>query len=356
MALIELNRVSKAFPGAGKKAVDNLSLHIETGQIVTLLGPSGCGKTTILRLLAGFERPDAGSIMLGGRSVARDRCWIPPEKRGIGMVFQDYALFPHMTVAQNVAFPIAGRRDREKAERVAEMLRLAGLEGLADRYPHKLSGGQQQRVALARALSPKPLVVLLDEPFSNLDTGLKERMREEICEMIKKTATTAVFVSHDQKDALAISDQILVLKDGAAVQQGTPREVYRFPASPFVAGFVGQSNIMPGTVTGDENIIETPIGPVPCFHNHGARTGEMVLLSIRPDSFEYCEKGEVRGTLTKTIFVGNAIEAVFSADGADGQKLELQAHLHPEQDIRVGDPVRFKVLPDFVAVVSSQSS
>jgi iron(III) transport system ATP-binding protein len=351
MALIEINRVSKAFPGAGKKAVNNLSFHIETGQIVTLLGPSGCGKTTILRLLAGFERPDAGTIKLNGRCVAGDGSWVPPEKRGIGMVFQDYALFPHMTVAQNIVFPIAGRRDINKEQRIAEMLRLAGLEGLAGRYPHELSGGQQQRVALARALCPEPVVVLLDEPFSNLDVGLKERMREEICEIIKKTATTAVFVSHDQKDALAVSDQILVLRDGVLVQQGTPREIYQYPASPFVAGFVGKSNILPGTVTDDTNIIETLTGPVPCFHNHGARPGEKVLLSVRPDSFELSEDGGVQGVIIKSVFVGNAIEAVLCTESIDGTRLEMQVHIHPEKDVRVGDTLRFKVLPDFVAVI-----
>ncbi len=356
MALIEIAGITRAFSGTGKKAVNDLSTQIEKGQIFTLLGPSGCGKTTTLRLLAGFERPDRGSITIAGRCVAGKGCWVPPEERGIGMVFQDYALFPHMTVTQNIAFPIARRKGAEKAQRVAAMLRLTGLEGLAARYPHELSGGQQQRVALARALCPEPLVVLLDEPFSNLDTGLKERMREEVCEIIKKTATTAVFVSHDQKDALAISDQIVILKEGMLVQQGTPRDVYQFPEDPFVACFVGRSNILPGTVTGNVNFISTPVGIVPCYHNHGAQTGAEVMLSIRPDSFELCENGEVQGTLIKSVFVGNAIEATFRAVGTTGQGFELQAHIHPEIVVQVGETVRFKVLPDFVAVVNFQSS
>lgn len=161
----------------------------------------------------------------------------------------------------------------------------------------------------------------------------------------------AVFVSHDQKDALAVSDQIVVLQDGALAQQGTPREIYQYPAGPFVAGFVGKSNIFPGTVSNDENIIETLIGPVPCFHNHGARPGKKVLLSVRPDSFELCEYGGVRGHLVKAVFVGNAVEAVISAEGMDGTRVELQVHIHPEKDVRVGDTLQFKVLPDFVAVI-----
>jgi len=351
MALIEIRQVSKTFPGSVKKAVDSLFLELERGQIVTLLGPSGCGKTTTLRMLAGFERPDTGSIIIDGQCVAGDGCWVPPEKRGIGMVFQDYALFPHMTVTQNIAFPIGKLKTPDKEQRVKEMLQLTGLEGLAHRYPHELSGGQQQRVALARALSPKPLVVLLDEPFSNLDTGLKTRMREEICEIIKQTGTTAIFVSHDQKDALAISDLIIVMKDGVKVQQGTPREIYRFPENPFVAGFIGQTNILSGVVTDDENIIETPIGKVPCFHNHGERPGDKVLLSIRPDSFELCSNGGIEGVLTKSVFVGNAIETTFVTGTTEGRTLEIQAHIHPEEDIRIGERVCFKVLPDFVAIL-----
>jgi len=215
-----------------------------------LLGPSGCGKTTLLRLIAGFERPQAGSIYLSGRPVAGPQ-WLPPEKRGIGMVFQDYALFPHLTVAKNVAFGLSAgqRRARTHAQnrrrRVAEVLTLVGLRGLEDRYPHQLSGGQQQRVALARALAPRPPIVLLDEPLSNLDAKVRLQLRQDLRDIFKAANVSGIFVTHDQEEALSVCDRVAVMHDGQLVQVGTPQELYNAPISRFVAEFVTQANFIP---------------------------------------------------------------------------------------------------------------
>ena len=231
----------KAFGGA--RAVDGVTLEVEAGAICALLGPSGCGKTTTLRLIGGFERPDAGIVEIGGRVVAGPGTFEPPERRRVGMVFQDYALFPHFDVAGNVAYAL-GRR--ASPQRVAEVLRLVGLERLADRHPHELSGGQQQRVALARALAPTPATILLDEPFSNLDAGLRARVRQETREILLAAGVTAVFVTHDQEEALSLADTVAVMRDGRIAQYGTPEHVYGRPADHWVAAFLGDAVILRG--------------------------------------------------------------------------------------------------------------
>ena len=238
---IELKAVRKTYLGNEEPAVKNLSLRVEKGSIITLLGPSGCGKTTTLRLIAGFERADSGSIALAGKIVSDSDTWIPPEKRGVGMVFQDYALFPHLNVFNNVGF---GYKEKDREKRVYEVLALVNLRGYENRFPHELSGGQQQRVALARALARNPVVVLLDEPFSNLDADLRNQMRRDVASIIRNAGATAVFVTHDQKDALAVSDQVVVMKDGQIEQIGSPREIYQFPETEFVATFeIGRAHV-----------------------------------------------------------------------------------------------------------------
>jgi iron(III) transport system ATP-binding protein len=224
-------------------AVDGLDLHAEPGRITTLLGPSGCGKTTTLRLIAGFERPDGGTIALGGRTLSGPGEFVPPERRRIGLVFQDYALFPHHDVAGNVAYALPGA-DRS---RVAELLALVGLEGVATRHPHELSGGQQQRVALARALAAEPAAILLDEPFSNLDATLRDRMRREVRRILAEAGATSIFVTHDQEEALSIADTVAVMRDGRIEQIGAPEEVYERPSSRWVAEFLGEAEVLPGT-------------------------------------------------------------------------------------------------------------
>jgi iron(III) transport system ATP-binding protein len=236
--ILQFDGVSKWF--GESQAVADVSLSLPQG-ILALLGSSGCGKTTLLRLIAGFEQPQTGSIEIAGRKVASNNCWIPPEQRRLGMVFQDYALFPHLTVVENVAFGLK-KQEKDAAKRLIE---LVGLTGLEKRYPYQLSGGQQQRVALARALAPQPPLVLLDEPLSNLDVQVRLRLREEIRDILKATGTSAVFVTHDQEEALAIADLVAVMSKGKLEQIGTPQEVYTQPSSRFVAEFVTGANFIP---------------------------------------------------------------------------------------------------------------
>jgi iron(III) transport system ATP-binding protein len=229
-------------------AVCGVSLDVSEGRFLALLGPSGCGKTTMLRLIAGFETPDQGTIEVGGRGVAGPGVVVPPERRRVGMVFQEYALFPHLTVEENTAFGLKGQSNRE--QRVHEVLRLVGLEGVKHRLPHALSGGQQQRVALARALAPDPGVILLDEPFSNLDAALRQRVRTEVRHILREAGVTAIFVTHDQEEAFSLADDVAVMMDGRIVQIGTPERLYRRPETHIIATFLGEANFLPGQAKG----------------------------------------------------------------------------------------------------------
>ncbi|TVQ21712.1 MAG: ABC transporter ATP-binding protein [Leptolyngbya sp. DLM2.Bin15] len=262
--IVQLNELTKYFPRLANPAADAVSLTLEQGELLALLGPSGCGKTTLLRLIAGFEQPDAGQIAIAGQVVSGDGCWQGPEHRGIGMVFQDYALFPHLTVFDNIAFGLPNTRGKAKMERrrrVVEAIALVGLDGMEQRYPHELSGGQQQRVALARALAPRPLLVLLDEPLSNLDVQVRLRLRQELRAILKKAGTTAIFVTHDQEEALSMADRVGVMNQGCLEQVGTPEELYQHPQSRFVADFVTQANFLPAQRQG--NLWHTEIGDFP---------------------------------------------------------------------------------------------
>ena len=345
---IELQSVSKTYMGSLKKAVGDFSLKVDKGSIVTLLGPSGCGKTTLLRLIAGFEKADTGSILISGNPVSHQNTWIPPEKRGIGMVFQDYALFPHLTVFENIGF---GYTQKDKKKRVLEVLELVNLHQLENRYIHELSGGQQQRVALARALAKRPSVILLDEPFSNLDTDLKMTMRYEMKRIIKESNSTAVFVSHDQKDALAVSDKIVVMKDGVIQQIGTSKEIYRHPKNRFVASFVGRSNILEGIISDDGTSVHTSIGIVQCNQSRPSCCGKKVCLSIRPDCLEISDNSELRGKIKQYSYTGDRIDAIVTVTTSDGSSQDLLLHTPPEKEINIGDTVCFNVIPNFISVV-----
>ncbi len=266
MSALELDAVVHAYDGV--PALRGVSLAVGPGELVCLVGPSGCGKTTLLRVAAGLERPAAGAVRVAGRLVEGERVHVPPEKRGIGMVFQDYALFPHLDVARNVAYGLRRRRRAERARRVAEMLALVGLEERAARHPHELSGGEQQRVALARALAPAPSILLLDEPFSSLDATERGRVREETRAILRASGAAAVLVTHDGEEALQLGERVCVLRAGAVEQIGTPSDVYFRPAGVFVATFFGDANVLDATVA--DGAAHTPLGalaldPPPAF-------------------------------------------------------------------------------------------
>lgn len=346
MADIKIQTLTKTYPGAAVPAVDNITLNISKGEIITFLGPSGCGKTTALRLIAGFESPDRGDVFFDGRKITG----VLPEKRHVGMVFQDYALFPHLNVRENIGFGLDS--SRERGRRIEEMLNLVGLEGHGDKMPDMLSGGQQGRVALARALVRRPAVVLLDEPFGSLDADLRSRMQQDVTSIVKKAGATAVFVTHDQKEAMTISDRIAVMRDGRLEQVGAAREIYQHPETRFVAGFVGDSNILTGVMGKDGRSVKTSIGDVPCRHTHGHGHGDAVTICIRPCAFERDESGPVRGRIIKTTFTGDNTDAVLEVPLRDGRDAKFKVHLHPEDSIEEGEKASFRIIPYFVAVVS----
>jgi iron(III) transport system ATP-binding protein len=279
--ILDLQNLVKQYSPETPPAVNAVTLTLHQGDLLSFLGPSGCGKTSLLRLIAGFERPQTGTIEIAGRKVAGLGHWIPPEQRGVGMVFQDYALFPHLSVAQNVAFGLPEARKGTRSptrQRVAEVLQLVGLQGLEQRHPHQLSGGQQQRVALARTLAPRPQLVLLDEPLSNLDVQVRLRLRQELRSILKAAGTSAIFVTHDQEEALSISDWVAVMRGGKLEQWGRPEEIYREPATRFVAEFVTQANFIPATW--QSGVWETEVG---CFNGDRNGTGDRADLMVRQE-------------------------------------------------------------------------
>jgi len=270
-------QISKSYQ-PGLAAVCDLSLTVQQGEIVALLGPSGCGKTTTLRLIAGFERPDAGCIAIGGHIVAEGRRFVPPEQRQVGMVFQNYALFPHLSVGENVAYGLTRTRQDRQA-RVREVLSLVDLRGLETRLPHQLSGGQQQRVALARALAPRPQVLLLDEPFSGLDAGLRDQVRGDVLRILRESAATVLFVTHNQDEALFMGDRIAVMHQGHIEQVGTPEAVFGAPATRFVAEFMGAAFFLPALA--QAHGLQTELGFLP--QPVTLAPGTQVEVAARPD-------------------------------------------------------------------------
>lgn len=275
--LLSIRNITKRFAHNLPPVVEDLSFEVYAGEIFALLGPSGCGKTTTLRLIAGFERANAGEIRMEGQCFADSNVHLPPEVRGVGIVFQEYALFPHLNVLQNVAFGLKKLPAKLRDERVMTVLDMVGMTPFKDRKPHQLSGGQQQRVALARSIAPSPKLILLDEPFSNLDAGMRHSTREEIRALLKGAGMSAVFVTHDQEEALCFADRLAVMQDGRIEQIGTPEKVYHRPQTPFVADFLGVTNLITGEAEGD--CAQTPLGR---FRIAPSARGK-VLLSIRPE-------------------------------------------------------------------------
>ncbi|MCS7221794.1 MAG: ABC transporter ATP-binding protein [Anaerolineae bacterium] len=277
--LLELERVSKTYDGT--PAVREVSLQIAQGEMVALLGPSGCGKTTLLRVIAGLETPDAGVVRFGGQDMAG----VPAHRRGFGLMFQDYALFPHRDVAQNVAFGLEMQGwDRARIiRRVSEMLELVGLKGYERRRVFELSGGEQQRVALARSLAPQPRLLMLDEPLGSLDRALREQLLEELRRILRQVGVTTIYVTHDQQEAFALADRVVILRAGRVVQEGMPEEVYCHPVDSFVAYFLGLPNLIPGRVVGPEHV-ETALGTLIVSDAGGCASGERVTVLIRPEA------------------------------------------------------------------------
>lgn len=298
--LVTVEDVSKTYARNSPPAVSHLGFTLRRREILAILGPSGSGKTTILRLIAGFDRPDAGRILLDGRPVSGEGAWVEPEDRRMGMVFQDYALFPHLTLLDNVAFGLRNESRKSRSDTARSVLDVVGMADLARRYPHEISGGQQQRVALARALAPDPLVLLLDEPFSNLDSDMRAEMREELLRILQGSETSAVVVTHDQEEAFALADRIGVLNRGGLEQISRPEVLYGEPRTRFVADFVGQSDFVPGVVRG---VIETELGSFP--NASGLPDGSRVELLARPDEVEVEASEDGNGVVARRRFRGS---------------------------------------------------
>ncbi|MDO3378943.1 ABC transporter ATP-binding protein [Geoalkalibacter halelectricus] len=321
--VLELDGISQAY--GSHLVVDNLSLRLEKGRIGCLLGASGCGKTTVLRTISGFESLLAGEIRLNGRTVSRPGQTLPPAKRGIGMVFQDYALFPHLSIFDNVAFGLRGFGRAEKIVRVNEMLELVGLKQEQQKYPHEISGGQQQRVALARALAPRPDLLLLDEPFSNLDVTLRERLSLEVRDILKAYGATALFVTHNQQEAFAVADQIGVMSEGRMLQWAGPHELYHRPTDTFVARFVGEGVLLPGVVrTKDE--VETGLGLLKGDFSAATEVGGAVSVLVRPEDVVHDDDWPIKAEVVRRNFRGASI--LYTLRLAGGELVQAQVPSH----------------------------
>ncbi len=329
--------------------VEELSFSVNEGEISSLLGPSGCGKTTLLQAIAGFNPIHTGTIQLQGRTIAQVQDALPPEQRGIGMVFQDYALFPHLSVHDNLGFGLKKLPRRERDARIAEALELVQLSHLADRYPHQLSGGQQQRVALARALAPKPRLLLMDEPFSNLDTELRRTLATEVRDILKRADMTAIMVTHDRDEAFAISDHIGVLDNGRLLQWDRPEVIYHQPATPVVASFVGDGAFMEGNVR-EDGWIETELGVLPNPGDHWP-VGVSLDIFVRPDEITVDNTG-VEARILSRAFLGTQTRYTFQL--ASGRRLDAVFRaLHRFSE---GDKVRIKLHTDHLVAFPSKAN
>ena len=334
--LLTVESITKRF--ADTPVVKDVSFTVYPGEIFALLGPSGCGKTTTLRIIAGFEQADAGTISMAERSLANDSVYVPPESRGIGFVFQDYALFPHKNVLDNVAFGLRKVPKKTRRERALEVLDMVGMTDLHARLPHHLSGGEQQRVALARSIIARPKLLLLDEPFSSLDPGLRQTTRDEVRALLKSEGISAVLVTHAQEEALSFAERLAVMKDGTVEQIGTPEVVYRQPKTAYVADFLGQTNFVNAYVK--DGIAETPFGRVAV---EGTITGEM-LLSIRPECLTMMSPDAGNGGMKDGSVVGQAFKGhdfTYRVE-VDGEFYLVQTDYRCP--FQVGDVVRLKAV------------
>ncbi|MFO8233621.1 MAG: ABC transporter ATP-binding protein [Longimonas sp.] len=348
--ILTVDGITKSYTAEGPPAVDRVSFQVADGEILAVLGPSGCGKTTMLRCIAGFERLSAGSVKMRDRILTNAHTHVPAERRGIGLVFQDYALFPHLSVLKNVMFGLRYHTDLpDKEGRARKALQMVGLQGYADRTPHHLSGGQQQRVALARALAPKPELLLLDEPFSNLDALLRQTTRQEVRTLLKDNGLSAVLVTHDQEEALSFADRVAVMRRGRIEQVGTPEEVYYQPRTLFVAQFLGRTNLLMSDADGTE--AETPIGRLPLNRPASGR----VLVSLRPEHLTLAAPqnvpdpdGYTPGTVIDRAFKGHDITYRVACDSS-----EYLVHTSNRFSFQPGDDVYIRPLEPGVVLESS---
>ncbi|MBA4860827.1 ABC transporter ATP-binding protein [Streptomyces sp. PSKA54] len=314
MTELRIEGLSKAYGPDAPNVLDGLDLTVPGGALAAVLGPSGCGKTTLLRIIAGFLRADAGSVTVGGRVLTGPGVHLPPERRRIGIVPQEGALFPHLSVERNVAFGLTGLDRTARRRRTETMLDLVGLAGYGERMPHELSGGQQQRISLARALAPQPALVLLDEPFNALDSALRAGVRADVRSALRLSGATAVLVTHDQQEALSTADLVAVVRDGCVVQCDTPQQVYQRPADPWVAGFVGDAVLLPATA--DNGKAVTALGTIPLMRGEGPATGTVLL---RPEQLQLTDavSAAAGGTVTDVRYFGHDAMVTVAVDGLD---------------------------------------
>jgi iron(III) transport system ATP-binding protein len=350
--LLSVQNLGKTYRGGDAAAVVDASFEVEEGMILALVGESGSGKTTLLRMIAGMEIPGTGSVTLDGRVISTPQRVVEPEHRGIGLVFQHHALFPHLTVERNIAFGIHRLPRGERKSRITSLLELTRLKGMEKRFPHELSGGERQRVALARALAPEPRLLLLDEPFSSLDARLRQEVRDETRAILKARGATAVFVTHDTGDALAVADQIVVLRRGVIQQKGAPPEVYHAPANAYVASFFGTCNFLPF------HSLDHPSGARILCHVGPPAPGDAAGgLWVRPEDLELVPTGSeidrsLVGEVTRVTFAGAHLDVILRCERGDGETFEVVVRHHGPTAIRPGE--QWAILPRPRRATSSQ--
>ena len=339
MSLMELKNLTLTYPGNHEPAVNSISLEMETGEILALVGESGCGKSSTIRMIAGLEIPDIGEIRYGGTLLNTPGFAVPPEHRGVGMVFQDNALFPHMTVQENIAFGVV----KEDYGTVDTMMEIVGLRELGHRYPHEISGGQMQRVALARALAPGPSLVLMDEPFNNLDIRIKRALLDDIGRILRKTGTACLFITHEKDEAFILADRIAVMRHGRLLQTAAPRHLYECPADTYVAEFFGRANQIPARRTSDG--FQTPMGPIPFPFGTGVSDyPEQGFLIHRPWDIELRGSGEMEVEILGCYFFGDYQEVRFRPVGDNGESFNFFTHI--TGDFKAGMRFRMAIPAD----------
>ncbi len=347
---LSIENVSAAYDSK-ENIVNDVSFDLLEGELGCLLGPSGCGKTTILRAISGFQNITGGAITLAGETLSSTRVSVAPENRGVGMVFQDHALFPHLSLSDNIGFGLDKLNRAERTKQIEKMLELVGMREYHDSYPHEISGGQSQRIALARALAPEPTLLLMDEPFSNLDTSLRESLGYEVRQMLKETGITAIMVTHDQHDAFALGDQVGVILDGQLEQWGSPFELYHTPQSRFVASFIGDGVFINGNIENETTAI-TALGEIQGQVSNRDLVGKQVELLIRPDDVVHDPDGNVSGVITRKAFKGaqTLYTVITHHDTA------LLSLVPSHDDYEIGDSISLRIDADHLVCFAKNSA